>query len=108
MAANVERELERIRQTRKPSKTGFTSHWRNDVNYAVYWAPGWENWQRFRLSLKGQSIGEKLERLRGYWHSCNKDDTNEWIRVYNYLGALLRGGFEEARPMFEQLRRGDI
>jgi hypothetical protein len=106
MATNIDRELERIKQTRKPGKVGRTSYWQHDVNYAVYWAPGWESWQRFRLSLKGQSIEKKLERLRGYWNGSDQD-ANEWIRVYNYLGALLRGGFEEARPLFNSMRRGD-
>jgi hypothetical protein len=78
-----------------------------EAQYAVYFAPGWESWQKFRISLKGDPIAEKLTRLE--WYLKSSDYSNEeYIRVSNYLGALLRGGFEEARPMFKAIRGGDI
>jgi len=87
-----------------------TNQWLRDVNTAVYYAPGWERWQIFRISLKGLSIGSKLVRLLEYWddHKDTPNRDNDRIRVYNYLGALLRGGFEEARPMFNKMAGGDL
>ena len=79
-----------------------------DAQYAVYFAYGWENWQIFRLSIKGLSVGSKLVCLQGRWDNCDRSDPNERIRINNYLGALLRGGFEEARPMFDKMRAGDL
>ena len=84
-----------------------TNPWLRQVNEAVYYAPGWERWQIFRISLKGDPIAEKLTRLE--WYLKNSDHSNEeYIRVSNYLGALLRGGFEEARPMFNKMKGGDL
>jgi len=87
-----------------------TNPWLRQVNEAVYYAPGWERWQIFRISLKGLSIGSKLVRLLEYWQDTegHSDRDVEWVRIYNYLGALLRGGFEEARPMFNKMGDGDL
>jgi len=90
---------------RRPYKGN--NDWLRAVNEAVYYAPGWEDWQIFRQSLKGMSIGSKLVCLLGYWDDTKDPDT-DWIRVYNYLGALLRGGFEEARPMYNKMRDGEL
>jgi hypothetical protein len=79
-----------------------------DAQYAVYFAPGWEDWQRFRIALKGRTITNKLNYLQQYWNTSDHANPNERLRVSNYLGALLRGGFEEARPMFNAMRSGDI
>ena len=75
-----------------------------------------EEWQKFRLSLKGTSTQDKLARLREYFKSfehghsalgrpyydsqgykCLHNDCDACIRVDNYLKALARGG---------QLRKG--
>jgi len=52
-------------------------------------------WQKFRLSLKGESTKYKLEALRLYYvEASNRNDDlkDVAIRVYNYLTALARGG----------------
>jgi hypothetical protein len=66
------------------------------IRFAVYEAPGFESWQRFRVSLKGQSTGMKLLRLMHYanaaLHNLQAQKDIERIRVDNYIGALKRGG----------------
>jgi hypothetical protein len=49
-----------------------------------------EEWQRFRVSLKGLSTAEKLRRLRSY--KTNHSGRCVAVRVDNYLNALRRGG----------------
>lgn len=72
-----------------------------------------EEWQRFRLSLKGLPTKEKLQALDVYYSSwphthvtedlpggtstSGRDDCDVCIQVDNYIKALCRGG---------QLRRG--
>lgn len=62
-----------------------------------------EEWQKFRISLKGRSTMDKLGMLRAYWASNapaqmvlgNIDiDMNDdvCIRIDNYIKALCRGG----------------
>lgn len=61
-----------------------------------------EEWQQFRLSLKGLSTEDKLSRLDRYWNSeCASyvtfdvhdiGDCSICIRVDNYIKALCRGG----------------
>lgn len=70
-----------------------------DVQFAVYRAPDHEEWQKFRVSLKGQSTKMKLLRLATYWATAQIQHREggvqlklEKIRVDNYLGALVRGG----------------
>ena len=55
-----------------------------------------DKWQEFRLSLKGLSTEQKLDRLENY---CQQREQNgrglarvEVVRVTNYITALLRGG----------------
>ena len=62
------------------------------VAYAVYEAHGFENWQRFRVSLKGFSTGMKLARLWSYWTQFSLEYETLDIRVWNYLDAMKRGG----------------
>lgn len=69
------------------------------IHYAVYEAPDTEEWQKFRVSLKGLSTREKLFCLGWYWDyhvspSILRTYTVrfELIRVNNYLGALKRSG----------------
>jgi hypothetical protein len=68
-----------------------------------------EEWQKFRLSLKGLDTESKLNSLREYYEDMQKHldpdrwDMEDWpmlgimledvrIRVDNYLKALARGG----------------
>jgi hypothetical protein len=52
-------------------------------------------WQSFRLSLKGVSTEKKLMQLESYLRQreerkcCSRV---EYVRVDNYINALLRGG----------------
>lgn len=61
------------------------------------------DWQAFRISLKGISTEEKLQRLDEYLrivcvlHQCTVDEIQfknwkEKCRVDNYINAILRGG----------------
>lgn len=65
-----------------------------------------EEWQVFRVSLKGKSTEDKLSELRRYWNAnshghtvslAHKRDVLQYdcdicIRVDNYIKALCRGG----------------
>lgn len=50
-----------------------------------------DDWQKFRLSLKGVSTEKKLDMLQDWLndHNCDRRAT---VQVNNYLGALKRGG----------------
>ena len=70
-----------------------------DIRQAVYDVEDAEEWQKFRVSLKGQSTGMKLFRLSIYWAEAREKYrvgspalTIFKIRVDNYIGALVRGG----------------
>lgn len=57
-----------------------------------------DDWQAFRLSLKGISTKDKLMKLHRY---ITKHRTYEdQVRVSNYINALLRGG--------QLVRRGNL
>lgn len=60
-----------------------------------------EEWQKFRLSMKGKSTEDKLTMLKDYYTNGDLDSQQEcvqgrWcdvcIRVDNYIKALCRGG----------------
>lgn len=66
-----------------------------------------EEWQEYRVSMKGKSTDEKLHILQKYWltepHKSNPSDPSRMhddinldcdvcIRVDNYIKALCRGG----------------
>jgi hypothetical protein len=59
-----------------------------------------ENWQLFRVSMKGKPTKQKLEMLQAYWqlhmdnhdHVMGDDGCDYCIRVDNYIKALSRGG----------------
>ncbi len=63
----------------------------NTVHYAVYEHCYAEEWQKFRVSLKGLSTKEKLFCLMFYWEDSTKTHEVE-VRINNYIGALIRGG----------------
>lgn len=53
-------------------------------------------WQEVRLSMKGKPTTEKLDILWA-WYKKNEDSEGNgayaaYVQVYNYLGALRRGG----------------
>ena len=62
-------------------REGDTS-WTSNVDYAVYHAPGWEDWQDFRLTLKGMPPDAKAKLLMR-WYNENPDRSNLY-RVLNY------------------------
>lgn len=75
-----------------PYKVGSYSN--AQIREAVYFASGAEEWQQFRVSLKGFNTHEKLARLyfrRGHFMKTQLQDL-EVLRIDNYLGALVRGG----------------
>lgn len=57
-------------------------------------------WQRVRLSMKGVPTHEKLAILKAWWDKNPKAGLADYsdvsyscfVQVYNYLGALRRGG----------------
>lgn len=58
-----------------------------------------EDWQLFRVSMKGKSTAKKLDMLKGYWRdnggtqsTHNEDSWKINVRVDNYIKALCRGG----------------
>lgn len=67
-----------------------------EVKEAVYEADGYEDWQKFRVSLKGQSTQVKLHRLAARRQAATqmspRNRTLEMCRIDNYIGALKRGG----------------
>lgn len=78
-----------------------------------------EDWQKFRLKLKGLSTAGKLAELEAYWdltHEQDKtfdkrhhEDCDVCIRVDNYLKALARGGqLYKGVSLQQALDKGDI
>lgn len=69
-----------------------------EVRSAVYEAYGAESWQQFRVRMKGLGTRNKLYCLAWWVYSHSHENypgdmpPREWIRVNNYLGALVRGG----------------
>lgn len=66
------------------------------IQQMVYYESDAEDWQRFRVSLKGLTTREKLYCLMHTWLECvDKDLPTRFraeVRINNYLGALVRGG----------------
>jgi hypothetical protein len=50
-----------------------------------------DNWQKFRLSLKGLSTSSKLQKL-SQWVSKHHNSPQAKLQASNYRGALRRGG----------------
>ncbi len=48
-------------------------------------------WQTFRLTLKGVSTAEKLDALED-WLETHKSSRKAQVQVTNYVNALKRGG----------------
>jgi len=47
-------------------------------------------WQKFRLTRKGISTEDKLDRLKGYYE--DRSGRRFDVQVSNYINALKRGG----------------
>ena len=66
------------------------------IRNAVYFAEGAEDWQKFRVSLKGMRTVVKLGRLVGRWERAmtmsHKLQTLEMIRINNYIDSMKRSG----------------
>ena len=72
-----------------------------------------EEWQKFRVSMKGKSTQEKLLMLREYMQQTRHTHPVDWltpydlvhcdvcIRLDNYIKALSRGGQLFARESLE-------
>lgn len=84
---------------------GVTKQWNSELYQLGSYSPQQvqkycvqdAEWQKFRLSLKGQSTTDKLDRLVAYWRvNMNGASAEREIRircqVTNYLYALKRGG----------------
>jgi hypothetical protein len=74
-------------------------------------------WQQFRLSLKGLSTKDKLNKLGEYLDDVGSvgedfESAKPYIRVQNYINALSRGGQIEPvdleLPVRRQLREAVI
>jgi len=76
--------------------------WPSDFIRECVYGVGCEEWQKFRVSLKGQSTRMKLWRLKMlYVDKCykleHKPEYAGWrCRIDNYVGALVRGGLLES------------
>jgi len=76
--------------------------WPSLVDWAVYHAPGWEAWQRFRISLIGTSYSQRIAMLREWLQDsavgperssgCWDIPLADVARVVNVLRSL-RGQF---------------
>jgi hypothetical protein len=80
--------------------------WPALVDYAVYHAPGWEEWQKFRSNMVGTSIKEKLRRLK-LWERDHAATLIETVRVLNYLRSSRAAwkGEAEMRPWADRLSK---
>lgn len=74
------------------------NRWEHDVQHLtrdeIMSAIKCDDWQTFRLSLKGQSTQAKLIRLEDWLkHGCSHCSVEtRQVQVDNYINALLRGG----------------
>lgn len=85
------------------------NYWRRDkkdsneeIRDAVYFEQFAEDWQKFRVSLKGFDTRIKLARLNFRYNYVFRLYSNnemsfiqleiELLRIRNYMGALVRGG----------------
>ena len=67
-----------------------------------------EEWQTFRLSMKGESTSEKITMLEEYYDGHVDGDEDVKIRIDNYIKALCRGGQLEAGMDFDHFNDGSI
>lgn len=65
-----------------------------EARHVVYEAEGFRDWQLFRVSMKGLTTQQKVAMLYRRWIKLADciEGYNETRRIWNYLGALKRGG----------------
>lgn len=75
-----------------PQEMQKPSH--EEIRHAVYFAPGAEDWQRFRVSMKTMKTRVKLARLNNRWIRKVVEQQNEFerIRIINYVDSMKRSG----------------
>lgn len=75
-----------------PQEMQKPSH--EEIRHAVYFAPGAEDWQRFRVSMKSMPASVKLARLNNRWIQKVVEQQNhfERIRIINYVDSMRRSG----------------
>ena len=82
--------------------------WTSLLDWAVYHAPGWEEWQVFRRSLIGQPMALRAWRVAEWWHTSPKGDPEtelaNAVRTVNVLRSL-RGQFSANPELPELLAR---
>jgi hypothetical protein len=67
---------------------GISGSWISQLDWAVYHAEGWQQWQRFRMGLVGIPVKEKLSKL--YQWKRAHTTVQDLIRVLNYLRSLRK------------------
>lgn len=94
------------------------ANWLSLLDWSVYHAPGWELWQTFRESLKGQDMTLRANRISEWWREAISDrcphgrncecreveepqELADAVRVVNVLRSL-RGQFS-AHPELRAL-----
>jgi len=78
--------------------------WFQLLDWAVYHAPGWREWQEFRRGLVGTPMDERAERIRLRWELHQEPEFDllaHTVRIVNLLRSL-RGQFS-ADPRLRSL-----
>lgn len=78
--------------------------WFGLLDWSVYHAPGWVEWQVFRMSLVGQPMPLRRRRIEEWWELSGKGLADA-VRCVNVLRSL-RGQFREypeLRELLDQL-----
>ena len=76
---------------------GYNQPGVEEARHAVYEADGHVDWQKFRVAMKGANTVDKLRMLHNRWLKKVSGRTDEQAglektRIWNYIGALRRGG----------------
>ena|ERR1700712_2857983 len=74
--------------------------WLELLDWSVYHAPGYEEWQEFRKSLIGVEMHERWVRITEHWYASD-NGLAETVRHVNLLRSL-RGQFS-TEPKFRVL-----
>jgi hypothetical protein len=107
------------------TKPCAVENWFGLLDWAVYHAPGWEEWQEFRASLVGSPMEDRCGRIRS-WYTLHQERNLRWfekglrtvqetqedrlalaVRVSNILRSL-RGQFSrypELRTLLDEANR---
>jgi len=67
--------------------------WTSLLDWAVYHAPGWSEWQAWRGTLVGTPMKDRCSAIEQYWE-MNLRDLQTCVRVANLLRSL-RGQFTD-------------